>query len=189
MNIQQLSVTYQAEQDRILLRIMTADSQELQLLFTRKLIIGLWPLLQRVVIDHTAAFAASQPNVAAIDPAARQAMAEFSRAATLAQADFTTPYKAEVKWRPLGAEPLLITEVRLSPQSNGRISVHFSEKLPERLPPRAFDMMLEQALLHGLVQLLQQAIEASQWLVALAPSADQPMLNAPVADERPQYLN
>ncbi len=183
MNIQQLSVSYLAEHDRLLLRIMSTDQQELQLLITRKLMLGMWPLAQRIVTEHTAAFAASAPQVAAASPVARQAMAEFSKAATLAKADFTTPYQTEVKWRPLGLEPLLVTEVRITPQSGGRVGLHWLEKLPERLPPRAFEMVLEQAMVHGLMQLLGQALAASGWHEALPP-----LDPAPQAD-RPQYLN
>ncbi len=164
MNIQQLSVTYQSEEDRILLRILTHDMQEIQLLFTRKLMLGAWPLLQRVSTHTTALHASAQPHVSAADDAAKVAMAEFTRAASLEQADFKTPYSGDqVKWRPLGALPLLITEIHVTPQAQGRLQLNVVERLPDRAPPRNLQMQLEQALIHGLMQLLAQALAASGW--------------------------
>ena len=196
MNIQQMSVSYLAEQDRILTRIMTGDQQELQLLFTRKLMLGLWPLLgqsvAQVTAQHAALTASALPgHVAATDPVAREAMADFTRAASLEKADFQTPYNTQAKWRPLGAEPLLVTEVRVTPKPDGQLALHWIERLQERQQPRAFDMVIDQPLIHGLMQLLQQALAASDWLAA-APALATNGTNSPqlmAGNERPKYLN
>lgn len=179
MNIQQLSVIYQSEEDRILLRILTQDLQELQLLFTRKLMLGAWPLLQRASTQTTAQMAATQAHVAAADDAAKVAMADFSRAASLEKADFKTPYSAEhVKWRPLGAQPLLITEIHVTPLAQGRLQLNVAERLPGRVPPRTLQMQLEQALIHGLMQLLGQSLAASGWVEPAAWLAEADSLAA-----------
>ena len=50
MKIHQLSVNYLAEQDRILMRVNTAASEEMRLWLTRRLMLGLWPLLSKLLM-------------------------------------------------------------------------------------------------------------------------------------------
>ncbi len=196
MNIAQLSITYLPEQDRILVKILTQDQQELRLWLTRKLTAGAWPLLQRVVLEHTAAFVASTPKVAAVGEPARQAMAEFKRAETLEKADFSTPYAGNPKWMPLGGEPLLVSELKISPKPEGRMHLHFAEKPANTSAGRGFDVTLEQTLIHGLMKLLESAISVADW--ALIATASGPMRSPSDADKqdadvgaevRPKYLN
>ena len=52
MKIHQLSVNYLAEQDRILMRVNTAASEEMRLWLTRRLMLGLWPLLTKLLTKH-----------------------------------------------------------------------------------------------------------------------------------------
>ena len=52
MKIHQLSVTYLAEQDRILVRINTTAAKEMRLWLTRRLTVGLWPLLSKLLTQH-----------------------------------------------------------------------------------------------------------------------------------------
>jgi hypothetical protein len=54
MNIHQLSVNYLQEQDRILARINTTDGAELRLWLTRRLTMGLMPLLNKIVTEQVA---------------------------------------------------------------------------------------------------------------------------------------
>ena len=52
MQIHQMSVTYLPEQDRILLRINTTEGEETRMWLTRRLMVGLWPLLTKLLTDH-----------------------------------------------------------------------------------------------------------------------------------------
>ena len=52
MNIHQLSVTYLPEEDRILARINTTAGEEMRLWLTRRLMLGLWPLLSKLMTGH-----------------------------------------------------------------------------------------------------------------------------------------
>ena len=193
MDIEQLSVNYLPEQDRILTKIRTKDAQELRLWFTRKLTVGMWPVFCRVLDEVTAAHASEQVHVAAPDAPARAAMVDFKREETLQKADFSTPYKTEVKWTPLGPEPLLVTEVKLTAQKAGRMRLQVAEKLSNGAQPRGFDMALEQSLLHGLHQLLRQAIESAEWGLVLQPPSEQALPGEQAGDaalgNRPKYLN
>ena len=52
MHIHQMSVTYLPEQDHILMRINTTEGDEMRLWPTRRLMVGLWPLLSKMLTDH-----------------------------------------------------------------------------------------------------------------------------------------
>ena len=52
MQIHQMSVTYLPEQDRILMRINTTEGEEMRMWLTRRLMVGLWPLLSKLLTEH-----------------------------------------------------------------------------------------------------------------------------------------
>ncbi len=202
MNIHQLSVNYIQEHDRILVRINTTAQEELRLWFTRRLTLSMLPMVQKVV----AQWVAKQETIkspltmsAATADAQTQAMlADFKREESIQKSDFQTPYVAP-NALPLGAEPLLVTEVSVTPLPSGQLQLSFNEKLPQdngqsRPNPRGFRVALEQKLVHGLVHLLQKALDTSQWAgTSLAATAAEPALpgegNLGGGGERPKYLN
>ena len=196
MNIHQLSVNYISEQDRILARINTTGGEELRLWFTRRLSLGLWPLLTKVVTEQVAKQEAAGSTritpVATADDQTKQMMAEFKKEESLQKADFRTPYKDQPAALPLGPEPLLVTEINLSPLANGQLQLNFQEKLPGVQNPRGFQMALEQQLIHGFVHLLERALAQSQWqepavqALAAPGAADEP---AAATGDKPKYLN
>jgi hypothetical protein len=204
VNIHQLSINYLHEPDRILARINTTDGKELRLWFTRRLTLGFMPMLNNAVAQWISRREAAQS--ALISPAAtadlptQRLWADFKRSEALQKADLHTPYQAPSDW-PLGSEPLLITQVQVTPLDNGQLQVGFIENLspptanetdapaqaPAAKPPRSFRMALEPALVHGFVHLMDKAIAASQWTFISALPVE---ASAAVADEaRPRYLN
>ncbi len=195
MNIHQLSVNYINEQDRILARINTTSGEELRLWFTRRLVLGLQPMLGRVVAEHVARQeAVNSPGIAPMataDEQTKKMLAEFKKEETLQKADFRTPYKEQPAALPLGPEPLLVTEVNLTPLPTGQLQMNFQEKLPGVQNPRGFQMALEPQLIHGFVHLLDQAIGQSGWVPAASPPDATPPAEDPAAGagEKPKYLN
>ena len=195
MNIHQLSVNYLQEHDRILVRINTTDAAELRLWFTRRLTLGLAPILGKVVAEHVAKQEAlHSPHispVATADPTTVQMLADFKKQEHLLKSDFQTPFKAEVTQLPLGAEPLLVTEVNMTPQPSGQMQLVFSEKLPDVTKPRSFQIALEPKLTHGFIHLLDKAIEVSMWRedVKVVQSDAAPDAALHAMDEKPKYLN
>jgi hypothetical protein len=199
MNIHQLSVNYVQEHDRVLVRINTTAGEELRLWLTRRLTIGFLPLLIKVVAQHVARIeSAKSPGIAANDPHAQQILADFKREESLQTSDFATPYKDQPGTLPLGADPLLVTEVNMTPLANGQLQFIFSEKLPATeqagTKPRSFQMALEPKLTHGFMHLLEKAFDTSLW--ALPPHARLPGPDAAPDDdagglalEKPKYLN
>jgi hypothetical protein len=192
MNVHQMSVTYVVEQDRILLRINTTAGEEMRLWLTRRLMLGLWPALTNAI-----AGTAGQPraNTPVVDAAARQMLAEFQRQALLQKSDFSTPYSQQEAALPLGPEPLLVSEVHLTPLAAGaggsqaQLRVHFQEKLSAGTPQRGFQLELAAQLSHGLLHLLERALGEAQWGFANVAVAATVAPEAAPADERPKYLN
>jgi hypothetical protein len=202
VNIHQLSVNYIQEHDRILIRINTTDAKELRLWFTRRLTLGLQPMMQKIVAEWVAKQEAvksplTSPNAAA-DARTQQLLAEFKREESLQHSDFKTSYKPP-NALPLGPEPLLVTEVSVTPLLSGQLQMAFNEKLPldngePGANPRGFRIALEQKLVHGFVHLLDKALAASQWggSTDVTVAASEPALPGEGntgGSERPRYLN
>src|SRR4051812_10274380 len=111
MRIRQLSVTYLAEQDRILVRLNTAASEEMRLWLTRRLMLGLWPLLTRLLTAHLLKLEAAGTSLETADEDLRKMLADFRKEQFLQEADFDTPYQENQAVLPLGEDPLLVTDV------------------------------------------------------------------------------
>ena len=193
MNIHQVSATYVQEQDRILVRINTPQGDEMRLWFTRRLCLSLWPTLERAVLA-TSELATRQdsstPQPQA--PMTQRLVGSFKRAAALQNADFTTPYESNAAARlPLGTEPLLVSEIRLTPQTDGALRIEFQENLAGMAAPRGFQVELVGTLMHGFVHLLERAIEQSQWWQRpdFITSAAAAQTERPSEAEPPRYLN
>ena len=170
MDIRQISVRYRQDHDRILVDINTGAGGEVQVWLTRRMSLRLWPLLNRVVIDH---FAIPQDaktdgfvDLAAMDLQTKTLLADFKREEAMQGADFSTPYQTGVTQRPLGLQPLLITEVSLTPFGDGKMQLHFKEELDDPASKRGFQMDLSSDLVFAVIKLLGHALEQSHWGIA-----------------------
>ena len=194
MNIHQLSVTYLSEEDRILARINTTAGEEMRLWLTRRLMVGLWPLLSKVMTGHLLRLEAAGTSLDAASDELRTMLADFRKQEFLQHADFETPYQEDKAILPLGEQPLLVTDVDAAPLPNGRLRLSFNENLPGRVDqaqPRRFQMEMEPKLMQGLLHLLEQALAQSRWRDPFHPAAaDDPTLPDGTAHpHRPRYLN
>src|SRR5438132_14300109 len=102
MKIHQLSVNYIAEQDRVLVRINTAASEEVRLWLTRRLMLGLWPLLSRLLTQHLLKLEAAGTSLDAAGEDLKKMLADFRKEEFLQEADFETPYDDNQAVLPLG---------------------------------------------------------------------------------------
>jgi hypothetical protein len=190
MKIHQLSINYQAEQDRILLRINTAASEEVRLWVTRRLMLGLWPLLTRLLTQHLLKLESAGSSLETADEGLKKMLTDFRKEQFLQEADFETPYDENQAALPLGADPLLITDVDASPLASGRLRLSFNERMPGANETRSFHVELDPKLMQGMMHLLEQALARSQWQEAFsAPVAVEEAAAEEEAAGKPRYLN
>ena len=186
--LQQLNLKYIAEQDRLLFRMSTTEADEVRLWFTRKFVKMLWPALLKAL--------ALNPQVTAqADPATRQAVVAFQHEKAVAEADFEKPYREVTAKPPAGGEddaaaeppataddeplPYLVNGVRVRMQGPERPLLVFLTTEKQEV---AVGFNLD--LLHSFCRLLQSAMKAADWDLALelgetaeAPAARPPRLN------------
>lgn len=191
MKIHQLSVNYLPEQDRILARINTAASEEVRLWLTRRLMLGLWPLLSRLFTQHLLQLEAAGSSLETADEALRKMLTDFRREQFLQEADFETPYDENQAALPLGPEPVLVTDVDATPLPGG-LRLSFNERLPGAAGARSFHVELDPRLMQGVMHLLEQALARSQWqepFNAPVPVEEAPADEDQLALRKPRYLN
>ena len=162
MNIHQVNVSYVVEQDRLLIRINSQGGEEFRIWLTRRFGLQLMPALEHSSQEQLCA------QLPALDPAApqdkqrQQMVRNFQAEAAAYQGDYQTPFRDQPSALPLGEEPLLVTEIKLSPLREGKLETALFEKLPHR--QREMQLVMDVTLTQGLLQLLHQAIKGSGWL-------------------------
>jgi hypothetical protein len=183
MNIHQLSVHHDERQDRLLLRLNTQDQQEFRFWLTRRMTLRLLPAIEKTAVRLEAA----QPGVAATDAPAQQLLTELKRNAFMQQADFATPFDNHATQWPLGASPLLITDVHLTIKPSGALEMAFEDK-SDAAQIRSCQLNLQVGLVHGMVHLIRQASEKAEWGSLGIPAV--PTELSPVSgSEPPRYAH
>lgn len=177
MDIHQLSVQYLRDQDRILMRFNTTTQQELRLWLTRALLRGWWPHL----CEGAQAMGAQAAPPAPAPPASDAAEGPEAP-------DLSTPFEEGGAELPLGAEPLLITEISQTRQGQ-RMAISFQEKRQDREEERGVELELEPALLQALVQLLSLSLKQTDWGLPEHPPSGDPAPDRPAVPGAPRYLH
>jgi hypothetical protein len=189
MQIHQMSVTYVPEQDRILMRINTREGEEMRLWLTRRLMVGLWPLMTKLLTDHLLKLEAAGTTLTAADESLKKMLTDFRKEEFLSKADFETPYQEAPKL-PLGQEPLLITDVDATPLPGGPLRLSFNERPPgAENKPRSFNLEMQPKLMQGLMHLLDQALNQSGWRESFTAGAHLDDLADDGTPGKPKYLN
>lgn len=197
MNIHQVSVNYAPEQDRLLIRINGREGGELRAWLTRRLALALWPVLSQTAAAQMTKLAGPAAPAASLDEQRDQLLDTFQKEALLRTGDFKTPYK-DRQGQPanavLGPEPLLLTEVKVTLMGSGQVRLQMLEKLPGSDTVRNFQVMMDAQLTNGLLHLLHQSLNASQWLEPVASASLKPANSSEVPElamepAKPRYLN
>ncbi|MGX8883929.1 hypothetical protein ACWWD9_12035 [Methylovorus sp. SPW-M1] len=170
--IQQLNLGYNAEEDRLLLKIGLADDVEVPVWLTRRIVRSLWKLLHR---DAAPAATATELAATPIYPTAAaqvmQAFAEEMRELTLAQQvseslDMTGAY--EERSQQLGDEPLLVSVCRMITEQPDKPTLELAAADGQTLH---FSLSPELGMALG--SMLQLATREAQWDLGFA---DGPLL-------------
>lgn len=168
--IDQIQITFSAEDDRLLLRLSTQDGAEFRFWLTRRYVRALRPLIGTAL--------ARQPHIQTqASPLARQELLRFEQERAVGAADFATPYRAEPRQLPLGVQPVVLARMQVTPRSDGGIVLGLA---PHR--GQGVDLALSPPLLHSFGALLEHALAAAEWdlpagTAAAAPTAPPAALN------------
>lgn len=193
MNIHQVCVSYIHEQDRFLVRINTRNDEEVRLWFTRRLTLGLLPLLDKASGKLLAGQSTPVSSAAPLEEQRQRMLDNFNHEVAAYDGDYQTPYREKANTLPLGSEPLLVTEIKLTSLAHGQLQLEILEKLAQSA--RNLQVTMDAQLTCGLVQLLNQGVSASQWMdsgTKPLPVEHHDVLEASglVGDlEKPRYLN
>jgi hypothetical protein len=165
MNIHQLNVQYDERHDRLLVRIKTVQEQEIRLWLTRRIGVKLVEPLQTTV----ARIESLDPSVTLADEESRKILVHLKQEDFLKKADLQTPYAEENSELPMGALPMLVTEVTIHVHANGMTQLVIKDAGDELQAPRSCTLNMQSFMVHGLLHLLQQAVHRSQWLEPIDP--------------------
>ncbi len=150
--IQQLFLTYDPVNDRLLLRISTPDHAEYLAWITRRCTGFLWEALMRILQSDVTV--QSQP-----DQERKEAVLAFQNEEAVAKTKFSKQYQAQqVQTRPMGNTPLLIAKVGLKVIDDQRSQLRL-------LSPRgaSVDIVFERKLAHSFSKLLADTVRKTDW--------------------------
>ena len=156
-SIEQLNLSYDALQDRLVLRLGLADQTEIKVWLTRRIIKALWGMLQGLSLVPMSA-----PDV--FDASTQQALDDFAaRQKEMQKMDFSETYQADRK--PITDDPMLPSDFRIIENKDEKymLELHSTEKHTVRIP-------LNQEITSALVNMLQMVTRDAQWDLALSVS-------------------
>ncbi len=162
--LNQLKFDYVPGEDRLLFRMITTDGCAFRVWFTRRFTKRLWPAMVQLMEDAAAATGQQ-------DPAAKQAVMSFQHEKALSDAKFSKEFDDESMTFPLGREPVLATNFRITRrQDKTPPMLHLQTKGGKEL-----GLALEDQLLHATTKLLAGMIGKCGWdldVKAIPPAAE-----------------
>jgi len=108
MQINQVNISYLPVEDRLLMCINTLDGAEFRFCFTRAVVSS---MLTGLAHSEHRLVPSDVPPM--LNPSAREAVEQFQREASIAQADFKTKFAANASSFPLGEKSLLVTKLEI----------------------------------------------------------------------------
>ena len=160
VRLERIRIEFDAEQDRLLMRILIDGGAEVRLWLTRRCVQRLWTALMKM--------AEIKPDIQRqASPEARSAILHFEHEKALREVKFARPDEdaprfAAPRTQPLGPEPLLVTRIQARRLPDERTQIGFL--------PNGGDgahLTLSENLLHGVMRLVQQAVEKADWNLPL----------------------
>lgn len=154
----QIAMSYEAVEDRILMRHRAGD-KDVRLWLTRRMA-QQWLQASARILEHVQGGQA-QP------PAQRRAVAQFNRESAVQGTDFKKPYREPAPEEALtpwpAAGPLLAAKLTLTAHKDGRIDLIFSGAGEK---PEQVKIGVSQRELHGLTHMLTMTAEKGRWGLA-----------------------
>jgi hypothetical protein len=166
-----MQVAYDAAEDRLLLRVSTASSEEYRVWLTRRFTTLLLPHLVRTL---EGAVATKAP-----EPMARREVLAFEHAEATANADFSTPFQdastGAPRSYPLGNAPLLAFHAQIGQDGPALYRLALNPQ-----DGQGIELKLDNRLMHSLLKLIESAMREAEWAAASqdAPPAQEAVQKA-----------
>lgn len=151
-SLNQIQLSFNAEQDRLLLSISTGDFTEFRFWITRRVCLGFWKMLQ-----HLQQVMHKDEEDQRVEM--QESQKQIHREKTTPEAEkYTTP----LSQRPLGDEPLLLFKFSAKADDENRVYFHFED--PNGI---GIDFAGEGILVTILSQLLFKSLSQADWNLQL----------------------
>jgi len=179
MSIHQISVAYQLDQDRLLLRVRSVSGELFELWLTRRMMLRLWQPLQKTAVAASLGLASRDSMIL---PEAQDMMRQTLRRQAMEKAELRFAFDENARQRPLGDEPMLVAAVDIRRETIGQVELVLRDTRQ-----RSMSLRVSPDLLSNLLSLLEEALQRSQWGLALQQTERKPA--TPEAQTTKRVLN
>ena len=149
--LKQIQIAYSPVEDRLLLRINTAEKEEYRFWITRRYLKILWQAVSGLLVEN--------PQVRTqLSMTAKQAVLSFQHEKAVSEADFSKSFDESAQALPLGTAPVLLARIhtRPGPEGNKIIGMH-----PESA--QGVELAVNDEILHGISRLVSDAATKAGW--------------------------
>ncbi|SMN11690.1 hypothetical protein SPBRAN_1976 [uncultured Candidatus Thioglobus sp.] len=159
MNIHQMQITYNAAEDRLILKLNSQENEEIRLFLTRRITLSLLDMLAKT-IDHSLnkqMINKMKKSIADSNFEPQATTQQIQRQDIVDKTDSETPFKGGEKF-PIGKTPMLIEKITINVHKNNMIEIIFAND-------KEGDVRLDvnRQLLHNLSDLLTQIMPSTDW--------------------------
>jgi hypothetical protein len=177
MAIHQIQLRYEPAADRLLMQVRTTEAEHYAAWLTRSMAARIYPPFRQAVTR--ASVAQTAPQSMAV-PEAREMLEQAALQRPLPGTDFQKPFTETGSSHPLGPEPLLPVAVDLRPVAAGGLVITLREDRGRRL-----EMALTAELSTALLRLMDSALQAADWGLAVQGTAAAAPASGAAAAEAP----
>ena len=156
-------MAFNAQEDRILLRILSSERAEFRFWLTRRYVKLLWQVLLKLIERDPAAAVHADEKI-------RRTVVGFQHENVVRGGEFAKPFEEGTNSLPLGAAPILLSRITgkqpdAQQPRQQELSLH-----PEQ--GQGIDLGVNTELLHMMSKLLLDAVKQSDWDMTLAVDPD-----------------
>lgn len=152
--LHQITMSFLAEDDRLLMRVSSTEKNEFHFLLTRRFVNILWPARMTVIEKEDPA---SKQNLM---PGARKAVTAMKHQEAIAESNFSQTHDEDTKQ--LTPNPLLVTGGTVNPGKQGVTGLTFKTQGGAEIK-----ISLNKTLLHALCRLLIETTMKADWDLGL----------------------
>ena len=163
-SLHQITMTFNPEEDRMLLRVSTTAGSEYQLWLTRRFVRVLWGALISTMERHPELKKTLQPEI-------REAMIGMRHQEAVATSNFKKPHEQSKRNLTSNTGPLMVTSGSVTPLKNGTTKLTF-----KTLDGQGINFTLDENLLHAVCHLIITSSQKADWGLDL--SVGDPMVIA-----------